>query len=115
MSSLTTAGFTATQYALFSSLYALPGRLIASQSGRFVEAAAQSAAAGGAPSVLMGAFSKLPPESFAHATERSGVSPAALAAGYTVFFAYSTLIGIFAIILAFIVVRRGKKLVTPVS
>ena len=28
MSSLTSAGFTATQYALFSSLYALPGKLI---------------------------------------------------------------------------------------
>ncbi len=37
MSSLTSAGFTATQYALFSSLYALPGKLIASQSGRIVE------------------------------------------------------------------------------
>ena len=114
MSSLTAAGFTATQYALFSSLYALPGRLIASQSGRFVEAAAQSAAAGGPFSVLMGAFTELPPESFAQATERSGVAPAALAAGYTVFFAYSTLIGVFAIFLAFIVVRREKKVVTPV-
>jgi PAT family beta-lactamase induction signal transducer AmpG len=54
----------------------------------------------------MGAFSQLPPESFAQATERSGVSPAALAAGYTVFFAYSTLIGVFAIALAWVVVRR---------
>jgi PAT family beta-lactamase induction signal transducer AmpG len=106
MSSLTAAGFTATQYALFSSLYALPGRLIASQSGRIVEGAAQSAAAGGPLSALMGAFSQLPPESFAQATERSGVSPAALAAGYTVFFAYSTLIGVFAIALAWVVVRR---------
>jgi MFS transporter, PAT family, beta-lactamase induction signal transducer AmpG len=109
MSSLTAAGFTATQYALFSSLYALPGRLIASQSGRIVEAAAQSAEAGGPFSVLMGAFNKLPPESFAQATEKSGVSPAALAAGYTVFFAYSTLIGIFAIVLAFIVARSEKR------
>src|SRR4030095_7076306 len=33
--------FTATQYALFSSLYAIPGRLIASQSGRIVETAAR--------------------------------------------------------------------------
>ena len=109
MSSLTAAGFTATQYAMFSSLYALPGRLIASQSGRIVETAAQSAQAGSPFSALMSLFNRLPPESFAKATERSGVSPAALAAGYTVFFAYSTLIGIFAIILAFIVVRRGKK------
>ena len=57
----------------------------------------------------MGAFHKLPPESFAQATEKSGVSPAALAAGYTVFFAYSTLIGVFAIVLTFLVVRGGKK------
>src|SRR3712207_9491692 len=47
MSSLTSAGFIATQYALFSSLYALPGKLIASQSGRIVEGAARSAEAGG--------------------------------------------------------------------
>ena len=40
MSSLTSAGFTATQYALFSSLYSLPGKLIASQSGRIVESSA---------------------------------------------------------------------------
>ena len=39
MSSLTSAGFTATQYALFSSLYAIPGRVLASQSGRIVEGA----------------------------------------------------------------------------
>ena len=36
MSSLTSIGFTATQYALFSSLYALPGKIIASQSGKIV-------------------------------------------------------------------------------
>ena len=47
MSSLTSAGFTATQYALFSSLYAIPGRLLASQSGRIVEGAARLADAGG--------------------------------------------------------------------
>jgi PAT family beta-lactamase induction signal transducer AmpG len=38
MSSLTTPGFAATQYALFSSLYALPGKLVAGTSG-FVVAA----------------------------------------------------------------------------
>ena len=46
MSSLTSAGFTATQYALFSSLYAIPGRLLASQSGRIVESAARFADSG---------------------------------------------------------------------
>src|SRR3970282_805844 len=47
MSSLTSGGVTATQYALFSSLYAIPGRLLASQSGRIVEGAARLADAGG--------------------------------------------------------------------
>jgi PAT family beta-lactamase induction signal transducer AmpG len=108
MSSLTAAGFTATQYALFSSLYALPGRLIASQSGRIVESAAQSAAAGGPASMLMGLFANLTPESFASAMERSGVQPAALGAGYTVFFLYSALIGVFGIVLVLVVARRAR-------
>ena len=109
MSSLTTAGFTATQYALFSSLYALPGKLIASQSGRIVESAAKNAAAGSWASKFMGMFTSLPPESFAQAAEKSGVTPAALASGYTVFFIYSTLIGAFAIVLAFMVARKEKS------
>jgi PAT family beta-lactamase induction signal transducer AmpG len=109
MSSLTAEGFTATQYALFSSLYALPGRLIASQSGRLVETAAQNAEAGGVFSGLTGLFAGVPPETFAAAFEKSGVSPAALGAGYVVFFIYSALIGIAAIILAFMVAAREKK------
>jgi PAT family beta-lactamase induction signal transducer AmpG len=109
MSSLMAAGFTATQYALFSSLYALPGRLIASQSGRIVESAAQSAAAGGPASMLMGLFANLTPESFASAMERSGVQPAALGAGYTVFFLYSALIGVFGIVLVLVVARRARR------
>ena len=109
MSSLTTAGFTATQYALFSSLYALPGRLIASQSGRIVESAAQSAASGSWASSLMGMFTHMPADSFVAAAEKSGVTPAALASGYTVFFIYSTVIGVFAIALAFVVAHREAK------
>uniref|UniRef100_UPI0035CB8951 MFS transporter n=1 Tax=uncultured Methylobacterium sp. TaxID=157278 RepID=UPI0035CB8951 len=38
MSSLTTPGYAATQYALFSSLYALPGKLVAGMSGFIVSA-----------------------------------------------------------------------------
>jgi PAT family beta-lactamase induction signal transducer AmpG len=38
MSSLTAREFTATQYALFSSIYALPGKLLGGQSGRMVDA-----------------------------------------------------------------------------
>jgi len=106
MSSLTSAGFTATQYALFSSLYAIPGRLIASQSGRVVESAARAADAGGLFSGLKAAFATLPPGNFANAIEKSGVSPAALGTGYVVFFAYSALLGVFALVLALAVLRK---------
>jgi PAT family beta-lactamase induction signal transducer AmpG len=116
MSSLTAQGFTATQYALFSSLYALPGRLIASQSGRLVEGAAQSADAGGVVSILNGLFAGLPPESFAQALEKSGVGPASLGSGYTVFFIYSTVIGIFAVVLTFLVaLRKGQAEAAPAN
>jgi MFS transporter, PAT family, beta-lactamase induction signal transducer AmpG len=53
-------------------------------------------------------FTNLPSESFAKAMERSGVNPQALATGYTVFFLYSTLIGVLGIILSFIVVRKNR-------
>ncbi len=106
MSSLTTEGFTATQYALFSSLYALPGRLIASQSGRLVEAAARSAEAGGMLSPLQALFAGVPPETFAGSMQRSGVGPSALGAGYAAFFIYSTAIGAFAVVLTLLVIRR---------
>lgn len=109
MSSLTSAGFTATQYALFSSLYAIPGRLIASQSGRIVESAARSADDGGVLSGLKGLVATLAPANFAKAMERSGVSPAALGSGYVVFFAYSTVIGLFAIVLSFAVLRKQQE------
>ena len=108
MSSLT-AGFTATQYALFSSLYALPGKLIASQSGRIVEGSAASADAGGALTTLKDLVAAHAPDNFARAVERSGVSPAALGTGYIVFFAYSALIGIFAIGLALAVRRQESR------
>jgi PAT family beta-lactamase induction signal transducer AmpG len=62
----------------------------------------------------MGMFSNLPPESFAQAAEKSGVTPAALASGYTVFFIYSTLIGTFAIVLAFMVARKNESPVEQV-
>jgi PAT family beta-lactamase induction signal transducer AmpG len=108
MSTLTAQGFTATQYALFSSLYALPGRLIASQSGRLVEGAARSADTGGMFSALNGWFADLPAESFAQALERSGVGPAALGSGYMAFFIYSMLIGVFAVVLT-AVLALGRK------
>ncbi len=91
MSSLTGIGFTATQYALFSSLYSLPGKLIASQSGRIVEAVAHSAQSRAASSrPLQGLFAHAPrrtPSPRPWPGRRS--SPAALGAGYVVFFLYS--------------------------
>ena len=108
MSSLTSKGFTATQYALFTSLYAIPGRLIASQSGRIVEAAARHADAGGILAGIKGTIVSMAPENFAKAMERSSVSPGALGAGYVTFFAYSALIGVFAIVLSILVERRQR-------
>jgi PAT family beta-lactamase induction signal transducer AmpG len=109
MSSLTGKGFTATQYAIFSSLYAIPGRLIASQSGRIVESAARAAEPGGILHPLSNVVANLAPGSFATAIEKSGVSPAALGTGYLVFFTYTALTGIFAIVLAILVLRRAAR------
>ncbi len=105
MSSLTTAGFTATQYALFSSLYALPGKLIASQSGRIVESAARSAEAGGMFAPLSGLFSSVTPDAFLGASKIQ-LAPVSLGVGYAVFFIYSCLIGVLAIVLTLIISRR---------
>ena len=110
MSSLTSIGFTATQYALFSSLYALPGKLIASQSGRIVEASARAAEGTGPFAVLRPLFARLPEGSLAAGAATSGVTPAALGVGYVVFFLYSTVIGVFAIVLAFVVAAKQTAL-----
>jgi PAT family beta-lactamase induction signal transducer AmpG len=109
MSSLTAEGFTATQYAFFSSFYALPGRIIASQSGRIVEASAKSADGGGLFAAFLPLFAHMQPESFASAMEKSNVAPASLGAGYAAFFLYSALIGVFAIIMSLAVVRRTPQ------
>jgi PAT family beta-lactamase induction signal transducer AmpG len=108
MSSLTSAGFTATQYALFSSLYSLPGKLVASQSGRIVETAARAALPGGPFAPLRRLFSHTPAAAFAHAMAKSHVAPMALGAGYMVFFFYSGLVGVLAMILAVLVARRSR-------
>lgn len=109
MSGLTSAGFTATQYALFSSLYALPGKLLASQSGRIVEGAARGADTGGFSAPLIAWFADLPAEAFAQGAAKAGTSPAALGAGYVTFFLYSVVIGLVAIALSFYVVRRQAR------
>jgi PAT family beta-lactamase induction signal transducer AmpG len=113
MSSLTAVGFSATQYALFSSFYAIPGKILASQSGRIVEATAHAADRGGPMSVLNSFFAGLPPESFARSMERSGVSPAALASGYSFFFVYSCVIGLTAVALTIVVMRGERAKASP--
>ena len=115
MSSLTSIGFTATQYALFSSLYSLPDKVIITQTGRMVEAAARSANDGGLFAPLMTWFEALPAGSFASGAENLGVSPHALAAGYVVFFFVTALIpAVIATPLAVMVARRQKpKTPTP--
>ena len=112
MSSLTSVGFTATQYALFSSLYSLPGKLIASQSGRIVESAAKASEHGGLFGSLQGFFAHLPPTAFASAMSKSHVAPAALGAGYMVFFFYSGLVGVASMVLAVLVARSQRAIKT---
>jgi len=113
MSSLTSAGFTATQYALFSSLYSLPGKLIAAQSGTIVEASARLAAPGGPLAGLTGLLYDLPLASFAAGGAALGVSPAALGAGYMAFFFYSCLVGLAALVLAIVIARRQARAAAP--
>jgi PAT family beta-lactamase induction signal transducer AmpG len=109
MSSLTGVGFTATQYALFSSLYSLPGKIVASQSGRIIDAAARSIDAGGPLAPLKGLFVHTPPKAFATAMAHSHVAPASLGAAYVAFFIYAGLVGVLAMILASVVARQQPR------
>ncbi|MFO7324650.1 MAG: MFS transporter [Pseudomonadota bacterium] len=108
MSSLTSQGFTAMQYALFSSLYAIIGKIIASQSGRVVEGAARIAEEGGFTAAFRPLFSGLPAGSLARGAEIAGVTPASLGAGYVSFFLYSILIGGVAVVLALVIYRHSR-------
>ncbi|MBI3440136.1 MAG: MFS transporter [Proteobacteria bacterium] len=111
MSSLTSVGFTASQYALFSSLYSLFGKIIASQSGRIVESSAQAAEGGGAFGALRSLFSGLTPETYSRAANLH-VAASSLGAGYVVFFLYTAIVGIAGVILAMIIAARPQ---TPAS
>lgn len=110
MSSLTATGFTATQYALFSSLYAIIGKIVASQSGRIVEGSARVAEAGGFTSVFNSWFANLPAGSLAKGAETAGVSAVSLGSGYVTFFIYSVIIGAVAVVLAFMVAKRQPEI-----
>jgi MFS transporter, PAT family, beta-lactamase induction signal transducer AmpG len=105
MSSLTSLGFTATQYALFSSLYALPGKILAAISGRIVEGATAAAAAG-EMEWLRSWFGGMSPTAFANLVAERGIPAEAFAAGYMMFFIYSAIIGIAALVFAIAVMRR---------
>jgi PAT family beta-lactamase induction signal transducer AmpG len=100
MSTLTSPEFAATQFALLSSIFSLPGRLLASQSGVIVEAAARAAERDGPLSLLGPLFTGLPAHSYSAATY-----PAALGAGYLVFFLYDAALGTMAVALAVRIAR----------
>ncbi|MBL8547270.1 MAG: MFS transporter [Hyphomonadaceae bacterium] len=112
MSSLTSLGFTATQYALFSSLYALPGKILAAISGRIVEGAVAAAAAGES-NWLRGWFGNIAPDAFAHAVQEYGKPAEAYAVGYMTFFIYSGVIGVLAFIFALSVMRKQPPAAEP--
>ena len=83
LSSLTNAAYTATQYALFTSIMTLPGKLIAGYSGRIVELMQQAR----------------------YSTHNFG--------GYEGFFVYTALLGLPALVLAVIVKRHFEKETPP--
>lgn len=97
MSTLVSPQYTAPQYALFSSFYAILGKLVASQSGRIVEASAKAADAGGVSSLFKGFMGHLTPDAYVKAAKGLGVSVQAMGAGYFSFFAYTIVIGFVAI------------------
>lgn len=109
MSSLISQGYAAQQYALFTSLYALPGKLLASQSGKIIEATAVSADKSGWDEGIRGWFAGLPAVSFAEPARALGVSREALGTGYVVFFTYTTVIGAVAVALCLWLISHQKS------
>lgn len=108
MSSLTSTGFTATQYALFASLYAIPGKLVGSQSGRIIEASAHAAEEGGFAAPFKAFFDVTPP-ALAKGAAAIDVSSVSLGAGYVAFFVYTFIIGFIAMGLTYILMRRQPR------
>lgn len=97
LSGLTNTAYTATQYALFSSIMTLPGKVIGGFSGLIVDHLQRGARDVPAFASLLDALSAAP---------KFG--------GYAIFFAYTALLGLPAFVLA-IVVRRHFEKETPPS
>ncbi len=108
MSTLVSPKHTAMQYAIFSSFYAMLGKIVASQSGRIVEAGAKAADAGGFSALFKGLMGHLTPDAYVTAAQKLGVSVAAMGAGYFAFFAYTVLVGFVAIVMSFWLYFRRK-------
>ena len=78
-----------------------------------MEGSAAAADQGGPIAACKGRFAGLPPEAYAGAMEKSGVSPAARGSGYILFFLYSAAIGVVGSVLAFAVARRQGEAAAP--
>ncbi len=112
MSTLVSPAFTAPQYALFSSFYAILGKLVASQSGRIVEGSAKAADAGGFSAMFKGLMGHLTPDAYVKAAAKLGVSVPAMGAGYFAFFAYTVVVGFVAIAMSIWLFVRYKPQTT---
>ena len=91
LSGLTNTAYTATQYALFSSIMTLPGKVIGGFSGLMVDELQRSARR----------------SIFAQLLDAVGAAPKF--GGYAIFFVYTALLGLPALVLAVIVRRHFKK------
>ncbi len=111
MSTLVSPQFTAPQYALFSSFYAILGKLVGSQSGRIVEASAKAADTGGVSSLFKGLMGHLTPDAYVSAAQKLGVSVAAMGSGYFAFFAYTMVIGVISVVMSIWLFIRYKPIV----
>lgn len=109
MSTLVSPEFTAPQYALFSGMYGILGKLVGSQSGRIVEGIAKSADQGGLGASFKALMGHLTPDAYVAAAQKLGVSVPAMGAGYFAFFAYTIVIGFVAIAMVAWLVARRKE------
>jgi len=96
LSGLTNTAYTATQYALFSSIMTLPGKLIGGFSGLMVDELQRSAR-------------QVP--LFAQLLDAVGAAPKF--GGYALFFVYTALLGLPALLLAMLVRRHFEKETPP--